>query len=126
MTDDIKPVLTEQDIEDIIMTGGHSNVAGGIYATSVYAFAKEVAIAAVLADREGRQQWISVDERLPEPGIDVLVRCDYHGRDAFDVAGIFHGEWASHVTEHDCRHTVTHWQPLPAPPADAQRAKEPT
>lgn len=52
--DDIKPLLSDRDIDDIILTGSHRNAAGGIYATSVYAFAKEVAIAAIQADREIR------------------------------------------------------------------------
>ncbi|WP_296561199.1 hypothetical protein [Pigmentiphaga sp.] len=53
-SDDIKPLLSDRDIDDIILTGSHRNAAGGIYATSVYAFAKEVAIAAIQADREIR------------------------------------------------------------------------
>ena len=56
--DDIKCPLSEQDIDDIILLGGYRNAVGGIYATSVYAFAKEVAIAAIQADRASR------DERL--------------------------------------------------------------
>ena len=68
MPEDITCPLTEQEIDDIILTGGHRNAAGGIYATSVYAFAKEVAVAAVLADREGREPvaWLTrTDEGDP-------------------------------------------------------------
>ena len=65
--DDIKTVLTDEDIDDIILTGGYRNAAGGIYATSVYAFAKEVAIAAIQADRASRAPSPQGDARKYRP-----------------------------------------------------------
>jgi hypothetical protein len=53
---DFTPLLTDEQIDAIAINGGHFNAAGGIYSTSVYAFAKEAAHAAVLADRKGREQ----------------------------------------------------------------------
>ena len=51
------------------------------------------------------QEWISVDDRLPDVGKNVLVysefdgvSVDYHGGDSFGYA------------------LVTHWMPLPLPP----------
>lgn len=51
-------------------------------------------------------EWVSVEERLPEPTYCVLVyTTDYSIEvDALDSDG----EWMSHE--------VTHWMPLPAPP----------
>jgi len=69
--DDIKTVLTEQDIDDIILTGGYRNAAGGIYATSVYAFAKEIAVAAVEASRAPAAE--SPDSLLTEAASELRV-----------------------------------------------------
>lgn len=54
-----------------------------------------------------KQEWISIDERLPEEFENVLV---YDGVVTIDhiSAG---GEWWYH--NHDA---VTHWMPLPEPP----------
>lgn len=94
--------------------------------------------AAVLADREARQQWTSVETKLPgEQGCDSEeVLCFLNGHCSltdFDCrAG---GGWGIRLGYYDAERgmfrihgrpdaAVTHWQPLPAPPADAQRAKE--
>jgi hypothetical protein len=61
-------------------------------------------------------EWIDVDEEMPEQEIDVLVCGIRFGAVYFDIAGFFHGSWQSLVTEKDCLFDVTHWQPLPEPP----------
>lgn len=61
--------------------------------------------------------WTSVHDRLPAAETDVLVRGIKRDSSVFhDVAGMFHGEWLSQVTEREMRGEVTHWQPLPAAP----------
>jgi hypothetical protein len=62
--------------------------------------------------------WISVAERLPEPQERVLVWLRSHGpnraRDHVIIAyRIGAGDWIMHERTYD----VTHWQPLPDPPA---------
>ncbi|VVE50057.1 DUF551 domain-containing protein [Pandoraea terrigena] len=65
-------------------------------------------------------QWIPVSEQLPEPEIDVLVRKQWGEAVYHDVAGLFHGEWESQVSQDGCKHTVTHWMPLPVDPHEEQ------
>lgn len=65
--------------------------------------------------------WISVKDRLPHPENDVLVRCQYGSSEYWDIAALFHGEWASHVTQDSCRYRVTHWMPLPAAPESSEK-----
>ena len=62
-----------------------------------------------------RQEWISVDERLPKHGKNVLVYCDRHGI-GYDVAywNEYKKAWFSHYLSFG--HNVTHWMPLPEPP----------
>lgn len=68
-------------------------------------------IAAML---EGQPRWIPVGEQLPEEGVFVLVVV------TGDVDTAFHldGTWQQLAAIFKPR-AVTHWQPLPAPPAPA-------
>lgn len=77
-------------------------------------------IRALLAQYGGTAQWIPVSERLPEPGVDVLVRGNSTRGQKYDIAGLFHDEWASHVTQDDCRLSVTDWMPLPPAPQEGK------
>lgn len=58
-------------------------------------------------------KWVSVEERLPEDGVKVLV-ChigkDGHNLDVGEMEG---DEWCIY---NDLFFDVTHWQPLPEPP----------
>lgn len=95
---------------------------------------QDYARAAVLADREGRQQWISVEDRLPNTDEIVLVlvpgaRYQQVALDCWRMQREAPLSWSSATIEigmgwddHEFDE-VTHWMPLPAPPADAQRAK---
>ena len=51
-------------------------------------------------------EWVSVEERLPEPTYCVLVYTTDYSIEV-DARGS-DGEWMSHA--------VTHWMPLPSPP----------
>jgi len=82
-------------------------------------------------------EWISVDERLPEPGVDVLGLNTFNGmRRAFCVVVYYEDpvepfgtgldDWCWHQSEQQgCgrwgRRAFTHWMPLPEPPAAAKR-----
>lgn len=54
------------------------------------------------------QEWISVDDRLPEPTYCVLVVGAYSEM-AIDALGT-DGEWMGMVED------ITHWMPMPHPP----------
>ena len=56
-------------------------------------------------------EWVSVEERLPEPTYCVLV---YTTDFSIEVDAIgSDGEWISYE--------VTHWMPLPAPPEEGEK-----
>ena len=60
-------------------------------------------------------QWISVDERLPETGVDMLtlhaggIGISFYSRNAW---------WTSAQYHIGKELPVTHWMPLPEPPND--------
>ena len=73
------------------------------------------------------QEWISVDERLPEEDDNYIVTacdegCDGEGILWYDTVVIeaeyYKGEWSwnENGTEYDITDLVTHWQPMPQPP----------
>lgn len=55
-----------------------------------------------------KQEWISVEDRLPVPCTWVLVYIEYYMGVDFITAS---GEWCKHPWQN-----VTHWMPLPEPP----------
>ena len=63
------------------------------------------------------QEWISVDDRLPECCVSVLARCFYHGNWrtlACHTSKEHAEEW---YTDEVCQWVkVTHWMPLPELP----------
>lgn len=69
-------------------------------------------------------EWISVAERLPTQGVDVLVSspCPNSDTPNIDIASwSVEGEQGPVWREADCgRIEPTHWMPLPAPPTDAK------
>ena len=56
-------------------------------------------------------EWVSVEERLPEEKQRVIVRCERIGT---SVGWILWGEWKTDIGPDAGE--VTHWMPLPAPP----------
>lgn len=59
-------------------------------------------------------RWISVDERLPEPGETVLVW--HHGEVQMAWLNHFTNGVAYFVRDTHYNFEPTHWMPLPAPP----------
>ena len=61
------------------------------------------------------QPWISVSERLPEGGVEVLVSVDENSDDCGYHVCLYRGdEWVR--SEAGYIFGVTHWMPLPEPP----------
>ena len=56
-------------------------------------------------------EWVRVEERLPEEKQRVIVRCERVGT---SVGWILWGRWMTDIGPHSG--DVTHWMPLPAPP----------
>lgn len=56
-------------------------------------------------------EWVSVEERLPEEKQRVIVRCEHIGT---SVGWILWGNWMTDIGPD--AGNVTHWMPLPAPP----------
>jgi len=68
-------------------------------------------------------QWISVKDRLPEIGVDVLI--SYGGLPFYHLAFLTHNgdiKWfnGNHSNTEYSLDDVTHWMPLPEPPKDAK------
>lgn len=57
-------------------------------------------------------EWVSVEERLPKEKQRVIVRCEHVGT---SVGWILWGNWMTDIGPDAGK--VTHWRPLPAPPA---------
>ena len=65
-----------------------------------------------------KQEWVSVKDRLPKKGKNVL--CCTSGKDNEPFMGYrddYTGDWCEDGWECDCK--VTHWMPLPKPPKGA-------
>lgn len=66
-------------------------------------------------------KWISVTERLPEDGSDVLAYLKYANNSRIAAANYYKGTWQDcvmgrlYLTEEGF---VTHWMPLPEPPKE--------
>lgn len=56
-------------------------------------------------------EWVSVEERLPEEKHRVIVRCERIGT---SVGWILWGRWMTDIGTD--AGNVTHWMPLPTPP----------
>lgn len=113
--------LTVRQVLENLATLAHSyeTVSRGASPTGNYCFSINVAdmAASLKAAHVLISQlpyWISVDERLPQPELDVLVsngvRCGVAQFAWGDVSDVDRQEW------HGTAIVPTHWMPLPEPP----------
>ena len=65
-------------------------------------------------------EWVSVEERLPEEKQRVIVRCERVGT---SVGWILWGNWMTDIGPGAGK--VTHWMPLPAPPDRPKEGEKP-
>ena len=74
----------------------------------------EVIADGLIANGVTVQEWISVDDRLPEFGVSVLARCFYHGKWRTLVCHTSKENFGGWYTDEVCQWVkVTHWMPLP-------------
>ena len=60
------------------------------------------------------EEWISVDDGLPEFGVSVLARCFYNGKWKTLVCHTSKENFGEWYTDEVCQWVkVTHWMPLP-------------
>ena len=135
----IKPLAWEAEGEDYSLTCGHGGYAvflkSGAWRVSNKAGSYptfEAAKAAAEADWQARIEealepvpsgWINVKDRLPEDMKHVLVFGVLKGKVLPGVHKAWHFRLTGHWVEDDDRewpiYNVTHWQPMPVPPVEA-------
>ena len=98
----------EKNIHELGITSYKQRLKSGEYAYEHIEFAWEMWQA-----RAVQSEWISVEERLPETETSVLV-CTERGYIFLSWASNEDVFWFYNENEDD---RVTHWQPLPEPPA---------
>ena len=64
-------------------------------------------------------EWVSVEERLPEEKQRVIVRCERVGT---SVGWILWSNWMTDIGPGAGK--VTHWMPLPAPPESQKKGEK--
>ena len=72
-------------------------------------------------DEEDGMEWIPVRERLPEPGVRVLIFCPLAEPNEVAAAVLRHeGMWRMDDGEVYGETEPTHWMPFPAPPTNGK------
>lgn len=81
------------------------------YLTDPYHVISAVAVLDKTPTLTPPNEWVRVEERLPEEKQRVIVRCERVGT---SVGWILWGNWMADIGPDAGK--VTHWMPLPAPP----------
>ena len=63
------------------------------------------------------EKWISVNDRVPEDGLDVII---YSESDGVKAGVWYSDEYGFEYPDQGFPIAVTHWMPLPEPPQDAE------
>ena len=128
----IKKIFVEEDIRLYCRKQEEKNEEGGYLCDDCPYCEKSGCMETLLADRLTQngvtiQEWVSVDERLPEKQHDwVLTACKlvpegYYG--VSHIAELRNGKWWADSGDFpliEIGVEVTHWMPLPAPPKGVQ------
>jgi len=61
-------------------------------------------------------EWISVNDKLPDKEVYVLVYSKEKGYAIMYYTGYFWESWDSDSDSIQILHDITHWMPLPEPP----------
>jgi hypothetical protein len=59
--------------------------------------------------------WIDINDQLPDDGEILLIWTVYNGFEQIDIGYLDRGTWIIGVEI--CRARVTHWMPQPSPPS---------
>ena len=109
---DVREKLVEQAISHFWYGVSHD-----IFSEPVTTYAKLAIEALEKENGATLQEWISVDDRLPEFSVPVLARCFYHGKWMTLVCHTSKENFGEWYTNEVCQWVkVTHWMPLPEPP----------
>jgi len=68
-------------------------------------------------------KWVSVEERLPEKHVEVLICTEDYGKNELGFANtaVWDGsEWIETWNRKESIPYVSHWMPLPAPPKECK------
>lgn len=116
MTLTASELATEPDVADII--------AGALQTSRAHAYELMRSALASQSEEQGKDAWISVDDKLPEKNIEVMVF--FEGASSLASTGQYtaskfdHDGWCYPKENFDDANdewpTVTHWMPLPAAP----------
>ena len=120
---DVREKLVEQAISHFSYGVSHD-----IFSEPVTTYAKLAIEALKKENGVTVQEWISVDDRLPEESGNYIVCCDdsfcsygegiWYSSDVVVVSEYYKGSWIWYEggTEWSLENIVTHWMPLPQPP----------
>ena len=79
-------------------------------------FENALALAIDVIKKQATQEWISVNDRLPEDESDVLAYARNGEEGRIYPANYAKGVWFDCIFASSANDTTTHWMPIPEPP----------